>query len=194
MRNIIIAAAMAGLFSVNARAVEISTADAGYDTRVPAAGVISVGGTAGDVAVTSGGQITLLGLSSVFDDVSFVEGRDLSVNNLGLLNQGSYLLTLTDFAFPTAFEDLKVALTTSSQVITLLSLDEGTRQAQSLFELETTDTYYLSVYGDMGNSDYLGLYGVNLSQLSPVPLPASAWLLLSGIVAWGLSSTKRKRG
>ena len=186
MRNIMISvAAMAGLFSVNASAVEISTADAG---------VVSVDGTAGNVELMSDGQIALQGLSSVFDDVSFVEGKDLSVNSLGLLNQGSYLLTLTDFAFPTAFDDLKVALTTSSQIITLLSLDEGARQAQSMFELNTADTYYLSVYGDVGNSDYLGLYGVNLSQLSPVPLPASAWLLLSGLAAWGLSSTRRKRG
>ena len=132
--------------------------------------------------------------ASVFERVDFINGTNGSVANLGALDQGWYQLTLTDFVLPTQFEDLRVAITTATQLVSMVKLDEGYNQSISYLHLDDNDSYYLSIYGQAGGNGY-ALYGVDLSHFvtSPVPVPASILLLFTGLMAWGATSLKRKQ-
>lgn len=131
--------------------------------------------------------------ATLFEDVDFVQGSAGVVNNLGPVDAGWYQLTLTDFVFPNAFEDLRVALTTATGVVSMLNLSDGYEQAANFIQLNDSDSYYLSIYGITTAGSY-ALYGVELSHFiaSPVPLPASIFLLFTGLMAWGATSIKRK--
>lgn len=130
---------------------------------------------------------------TLFEDARLMGGTDGNVSKIGTVAAGAYQLTLTDFEFPVVFEELKVALTTATKVISIISLDGGLTTLSEVVQLAANESYYLAVFGTTSSPSTYGLYGVKLAQYSPVPLPASALLLLSGLFAWGVSSAKRKR-
>lgn len=129
---------------------------------------------------------------TLFEDVQFIQGSDGHVSKIGQIDSGWYQLTLSDFEFPGAFEDLRVAITTATRVVSIVDLEEGFNQAINYLQLNNDDSYYLSVYGVAAGAGY-ALYGVQLAQYlpSPVPVPASLVLLLSGLLAWGATGLKR---
>lgn len=131
--------------------------------------------------------------ATLFEDVQFMQGSSGYVNKLGKVDAGWYQLTLTDFVFPTAFQDLRVAVTTATKVVSILDLKDGFNQAIGYLQLNDRDSYYLSVYGVTQSAGF-ALYGVQLAQFvaSPVPLPASLVLLMSGLLAWGAAGMKRR--
>ena len=131
---------------------------------------------------------------TIFEDVKFVMSSGAYVSNLGKVDAGVYQLTLTDFIFPNAFSDLRVAISTATTIVSLTTLKEGFNQAVQYIDLSASDSYYLSVYGSTETPGY-ALYGVELAHFepAPVPVPASVYLLFSGIVAWGATSLKRKK-
>lgn len=130
---------------------------------------------------------------TLFEDVQFIQGADGTLNNLGKVDAGWYQLTLTDFIFPTAFQDLRVAITTATSVVSIVDLQDGFDQAISYLQLNDHDSYYLSVYGASQGAGF-ALYGVQLANysVSSVPLPASLVLLVSGLLAWGATARKRR--
>lgn len=130
---------------------------------------------------------------TIFEDVRFMTGTEGNVSKLGKLAAGDYSLTLTDFEFPLAFDELKVALTTATRVVSVFSLNGEVRTLTDMVQLAAGESYYLSVFGTTRSPSAFGLYGVKLTQYSPVPLPASALLLLSGLFAWGFSSLRQQR-
>lgn len=144
------------------------------------------------LATVQGGQALTQG-ETIFEDVRMMSGTDGNVSRIGKVAAGEYELTLTDFAFPVMFDELKVALTTATQVISIISLEGGITSWSDVVELAGNESYYLSVFGTTASPSSYGLYGIKLAQYSPVPLPASALLLLSGLFAWGVSSARRKR-
>lgn len=173
--------------TVQAAAISVS----GYEYEPgPAVSVIS--NASADVALEASDVTPLVSITPVFEDVRFVSGSDGSVNKLGSLAAGSYQLTLTDFEFPVAFDELKVALTTATQVISILSLTD-TNSISQIIQLAANESYYLSVFASTSAPSVYGLYGVQLAQYSPVPLPASALLLMSGLLCVGMASKRRKQ-
>lgn len=131
--------------------------------------------------------------TTLFEDVRLMSGSDGNVSKLGKVAAGEYELILTDFEFPQMFEELKVAVTTATRVVSVVTLNSDFRSMSDVFELAANECYYLSVFGTTASSSTYGLYGVKLAQYSPVPVPASALLLLSGLFAWGVSSARRKQ-
>lgn len=131
--------------------------------------------------------------ATLFEDVQFMQGANGYVNKLGQVDAGWYQLTLTDFVFPAAFQDLRVAITTATKVVSIVDLQDGFNQAISYLQLNDRDSYYLSVYGVSGGAGF-ALYGVQLAEFvaSPVPVPASLVLLMSGLLAWGAAGWKRR--
>lgn len=159
---------------------------------------ISVGAQASMIstdtaALTAHPGPALVEHETLFEDVRLVAGTDGNVSKIGKVAAGEYQLTLTDFEFPVVFEELKVALTTATRVISIISLDNGITSLSEVVQLAANESYYLSVFGTTSSPSTYGLYGIKLAQYSPVPLPASALLLMSGLFAWGLSSARKKQ-
>ncbi|HVL00514.1 MAG TPA: hypothetical protein VM553_11920 [Dongiaceae bacterium] len=185
MRNFIIRCGLVlTCFGANVQAGTISVSGADYELNNGAGSVTVYADTAETVTITP-----------VFEDVRFVAGNDGSVNKLGKLQSGTYQLSLTDFEFPAAFSELKVAVTTATQLVSVLSLGDANSISQ-LIQLAANESYYLSVFASTSSPSVYGLYGVQLAQYSsvPVPVPASALLLLSGLMCMGFSAQRKRMG
>lgn len=163
---------------------------------------VSVAAQASMVSLDSESAVTATAIQSglelaqnetIYEDVRMMSGTDGNVSRIGKVAAGEYELTLTDFVFPVMFDELKVALTTATNIVSIISLESGITSWSEVVELAANESYYLSVFGTTASPSSYGLYGIKLAQYSPVPLPASALLLLSGLFAWGVSSAKRKR-
>ena len=128
----------------------------------------------------------------VYESVEFVDDYSYQIVQLDNLELGSYQLTLTDFEFPDPLAKVGVNLVTATASIADLILsDNGQLQKSILFDISAEDSYYLSMFGRSNSIAALGLYGVELKMISPVPLPLSAVYLGSGLVLLWLRKRRR---
>lgn len=104
-------------------------------------------------------------------------GALFSSQTVQVSTAGAYELTLTDFAFPTAFANLAVVVTSGTSVTTtIFSAGESTLTL-------SPGTYILNVLAQVGPSATYGLYGLALGAAPPAPavtLTAAANTLASG--------------
>ena len=123
------------------------------------------------------------------------EDFELALNALPLIGT----VNVSQTKFPNAhgeaewlitFEYLGAVLTSATSKVETLILN-GQEQASVVFDIATADSYYLSVYGKANAAVGVGLYGIELKNLSVVPLPLSAALFLSGLGVVGLMRRKR---
>jgi hypothetical protein len=89
-----------------------------------------------------------------------------------------YEVTLTDFDFPTAFDVLAVAITTSTEPVVEL-LAPGT----TTFSAEFGTTYFANVLGLADEAVGVGLFGI---RVAAIPEPGTALLLAVGLMALAL--------
>ena len=109
----------------------------------------------------------------VFDDVSFIEGSQGIVAEFELTAPGNYLARLTDYEFPVAFDQLALTIVTNNEVVATLETDGDVG-----FSISAPGRFFAIVFGATGDSSQLGLYGLQIADLAPVPVPAA--LLLFG--------------
>jgi hypothetical protein len=88
---------------------------------------------------------------------------------------GTVSVMLTDLGWPGLMSSLSFAASTSTSLLAQLS-----KPGAMSFEITGAGTYFATVYGVADPNLGSGLYSLNLSY-APVPLPAAAWLLVSGL-------------
>ena len=127
-----------------------------------------------------------------YQKVAFIKDTDYFSEAFTIDTAGTYQATLTDFNFPSDFG--QVALDVTTAVAT-----EGSLIGPGSFVFDAEPgTYYASVYGVGGGALNLGLLGVQVEATStaitssPVPLPASLVLLLSGLAVLGPLERRRR--
>jgi hypothetical protein len=118
----------------------------------------------------------------VYEDVGFISGTEYYSHSFTVESAGTYEATLTDFVFPASFSELGFAMTTSTD--TLFELD-GPGSFQ--FAASPGTTYYASVFGVAGGALDLGLYGIDISNITAagvpsVPLPGTLLMMASSLV------------
>jgi hypothetical protein len=124
-----------------------------------------------------------------------ISGTQSNVYSLAAPSAGSVTVSLSNLGWPERLASLSFALATSSGVLKTFS-GEG----QQTFDLGSAGTYYAIVTGKAQGHWDLGMYSLRMSfsALSgpggpAVPLPAAAWLLLSGIAGvFGLMRWKQE--
>lgn len=127
----------------------------------------------------------------VFEQVSFLQGKTMFTDRFNIDAAGTYEVTLSDFAFPDPLSMAGVNITSATESFgSLLAPGSFTFDAQP-------GSYYLSFFG---KADHLGQFGLQVSQyaalpsgsaVSPVPVPAAAWLFGSGLV--GMAGVIRRK-
>ncbi len=128
----------------------------------------------------------------VFEKVSFLSGSGYFTDRFSIDTAGSYQVSLTDFSFPQPFVEIGLNVTSATQSFgSLLGTGSFTFDADP-------GNYYLSFFG---KTPELGQYGIEIAQygiqigqpgsVSPVPVPAAAWLFGSGLL--GMAGIIRRR-
>jgi hypothetical protein len=107
---------------------------------------------------------------------------------LGPSAPGRWTVTVTDLEWPQALASLSFTLTDFSQ---LLASHDGS--GTLIFDVLAPTTLFATVYAFSNAAAGMGIYHISVGftpAVPQVPLPAAAWLLLSGIS--GLVAMRRK--
>ena len=104
--------------------------------------------------------------------------------DLPLTAPGRLTITLTDLKFPALFSVLSFTLTTATQTLRSFALN-GASSATWYYDVTAPATLSGVVYARPSSTAGAGMYNLSVSYVAnvvaPVPLPASAWLLLSAL-------------
>ena len=129
------------------------------------------------LAIVQPAAILLPGASNAIARTEMITGTDSIVLPFvvpGGIPGGIVTVTLADLGWPGAMSSLSFAASTSTSLLAQLAAP-----GSLTFDIGGAGTYFATVFGVADPNFGSGLYSLNLSY-SPVPLPAAAWLLLSG--------------
>jgi hypothetical protein len=132
----------------------------------------------------------------LYDEAGFIKGQQSFSQMLNITGPGVLTVNLTNVSWPVQLSSLSFLLTTS-----LGSVGPAMSAGTESFTL-SSGRYFALWYGDAANGPQdpldLGVYGLKMTfhpyaAPPPVPLPASVWLLLSGLalLAWQFKTRRQ---
>lgn len=123
-----------------------------------------------------------------YENVGFIENKGFYNDAFKIDMAGTYKATLTDFVFPSSFDQLLFKVTTATDSL-------GQLMAPGSFTFDALPgTYYANLVGVAGGPLDLGLFGVQIESFTapPVPIPAAIVLLASGLCVLGQMAWRRR--
>lgn len=122
----------------------------------------------------------------LLSDTTLITGSESSVFSFQAPGPGTLIVQLTDVKWPQTLSSLSFMATNGSHVLESWS-DPGSQLDANLTFQITGGRYFADVMAAAGGPLDLGVYSLSIdfkSANSPVPLPASGWLLLAGVLAF----------
>ena len=122
----------------------------------------------------------------VYDKVELFQTETLFTDMFTITDAGNYKATLTDFEFPVPMIAAGMNVTTATESL-------GSLLAPGSFTFDAVPgEYFVSFFGFAGAPPpSLGQYGIEISQIAAVPVPAAVWLFGSGLL--GLIGIARRK-
>lgn len=106
-----------------------------------------------------------------------VVGSDFSIFSFEIQTAGEYEISLSDLMWPSGtLASLSLLLTTSTETVLELTT------AGSMMFFASAGTYFAQISAATSMSDPIGLYGLRVENVAPIPLPSTVLLLLSGLI------------
>jgi hypothetical protein len=142
------------------------------------------------LATVQPSAILMPGASNAIARTEMITGTDSIVLPFvisGGMPGGTVSVTLSDLGWPGAMSALSFAASTSTSLLAQLAAP-----GSLTFDIGGSGTYFATVFGVADPNFGSGLYSLNLSY-SPVPLPASALLLLSGLAMLRRKTNRNER-
>jgi len=149
--------------------------------------------------------LAILGVSSpvradmlLLANTTMVTGNESAVFSFNAPSSGTVTAELTNLDWPTTLSSLSFMASSGNQVLASWA-DPGQTLANThvlTFQVSHPGTYFANVSATPGGPLDIGVYSFSLhfTNGTPVPLPASAWLLASGaIVLLGMLRSWRRR-
>lgn len=160
--------------------------------RLQAAGLLILLGVLGAPGISKADMTVPAGLPVgsivVFSQSGFITS-DLPLRvEFDVPFAGTVSVQLIDLGLPQPFECLTFLLTTGSTVLADVKAPDTFS-----FELNSPRRLFGFLNGDPQGALNVGAYLLQVS-VTPVPLPAAVWLLLSGLGGLGLAFRKRGKG
>jgi hypothetical protein len=116
----------------------------------------------------------------LLDSISLIQGQQSFTDALNVASPGTLTMTLSSIPWMDTISNLTGFVSTDSGVVGT-TMGAGTES----FNIESAGTVYAHWFGDAQGSYDIGVLGVKISFLpsvvTPVPLPASLLLMLSGL-------------
>ena len=136
----------------------------------------------GRMLKTAAGVVLILILASgvqaatvVLEETDFMSGMETRIFPFEIMESRHFKATLTDFEFLAPFDVLALAILKENEVVGDPLLGSGTTKFQA-----DPGIFTANVFGVAGGESDLSLFRVHVST---VPVPASAVLFASGLIA-----------
>ena len=122
----------------------------------------------------------------VYDKVELFQTETLFTDMFTITDAGNYKAILTDFEFPVPMIADGMNVTTATESL-------GSLLAPGSFTFDAVPgEYFVSFFGFAdASAPSLGQYGIEISQIAAVPVPAAVWLFGSGLL--GLIGIARRK-
>ncbi len=130
--------------------------------------------------------------SILLAQTTLVVGSESTVDSFVAPTAGTVSVTLYNLKWPAPLSALSFSATSANQVLTSLS-GTNLKSDSATFDVGA-GTYFAHIMATAGGTLDLGLYSMMMTftPTSPVPLPASGWMLLTGMfVLVGLARATR---
>lgn len=129
---------------------------------------------------------------TVLAQTGLISGAQSFVFALEAPTAGTFSVKLSDLTWPDRLSTLSFAGSTATTVLNRVDISgsSGALSADSSFKVNQAGNYYALVSGTAQGALNMGLYSLKV-DFAPVPLPAAALLLFSGLA--GFAATQRKR-
>jgi hypothetical protein len=127
----------------------------------------------------------------LLSDTTMISGTESADFSFTAPGPGTVSVTLTNIAWPQTLSNLNFLASTPSTVLSSWSTS-GSQTGS--FGVSGSGTYFADVQATAQGPMNLGVYSLELtfSPQAPVPLPASSWLLLAGLLT--LAGWLRSKG
>jgi hypothetical protein len=130
---------------------------------------------------------------TLFASTTLVTGVNMNKSDLNLTTPGTLTIELDDLNWPAMLDTLSFSLTDTQHVLKTFIASKTDLKNTWTFDVNTAGTLYGVFFAQPSASAKAGMYYANISysNVAPVPLPAAAWFLMSGIA--GLAAFKPKQ-
>ncbi len=117
----------------------------------------------------------------LFETTTLMTGTNINVAEFNLTTPGTLVIELKDLQWPALLNTLSFSLTDATHVLQKFTANGGAVNTWT-FDVSAPGTFYGAIYAKPAPAS-AGLYYANVSyqSVSPVPPPAAAWFLISGI-------------
>ena len=122
--------------------------------------------------------------SVLLAQTTLVNGSESTVDSFTTTGAGTVTVSMQGLSWPTSLQALSFSATSATQVLSSWS-GSGITTDVATFNVQP-GTYYAHIMATAGGSLDLGLYALLMTfspngGTSPVPLPSSGWMLLTGL-------------
>lgn len=163
----------------------LDVADSPFDTPSTSARVAALALSNGHEAELDRNGTVLMSATRSFQDITVVRRSSFQVTNFLAPSAGQVTVAVTDIRWRSLLAQLATSVTSGGRTIGSLN-----GSGNLIFSVQAGQRFAVAIFAAAASSaSNLGLYklGVSFQPLatSPVPLPATGWLLLSGLAALG---------